>query len=324
MPVDRSAFITSQPLPNVAFDYFLEENTFIARDAFTILPVPKGTTKVSQIDASKLRPIDDSKGTNSEPNLVDEQLFEREIKLEEKKLGRDINPRDVRDADLPTLLDETRVTKMVTQMLLMNMEIRAANLVLTSGNYATANTSALASGSKWNEAGGDPESDLITINEALRNGCGRSANALILDTLTLDKLRLSPTWRSRTQYTNAGPIPLDLIKAYFGIDYLFTGKARYDNAVMGAARSMATVWGDDAVFFNFDPSTSLESQNAFRIYMATPGFDVSVLIDEKRRGSAGPMRRVQVGAEYVCEKGMVESSSSSKFVSSYLLRDVVA
>ena len=71
MPVDRSAFITSQPLPNVAFDHFLEENTFIARDAFTVLPVPKGTTKVSQIDASKLRPIDDSKGTNSEPNLVD-------------------------------------------------------------------------------------------------------------------------------------------------------------------------------------------------------------------------------------------------------------
>ena len=324
MPVDRSGFVTSQPLSNVAFDYFLEADAFIGRDAFTVLPVPKGTTKVSQIDASKLRPIDDSKGTNSEPNLVDEQLFEREIKLEEKKLGRDINPRDVRDADLPTLLDETRVTKMVTQMLLMNMEIRAANLVLTSGNYATANTSALASGSKWNEVGGDPESDLITINEALRNGCGRSANALIIDTLTLDKLRLSPVWRSRTQYTNAGPIPIDLIKTYFGISDLFIGKARYDNSIMGATRSMATVWGDDAVFFYFDPSTSLESQNAFRIYMAQPGFDTSVLVDEKRRGSAGPMRRVQVGAEYVCEKGMVESSSSSKFVSSYLLRDVVA
>lgn len=324
MPVDRSAFITSQPLQNVAFDYFLDETMFIARDAFTILPVPKGTTKVSQIDASKLRPIDDSKGTNAEPNLVDEQLFEREIKLEEKKLGRDINPRDVRDADLPMLLDETRVTKVVTQMLLMNMEIRAAALALTSGNYASANTSALSSGSKWNETGGDPEYDLITVNEALRNGCGRSANALIIDTLTLDKLRLSPVWRSRTQFTDPGPIPLGLIKAYFGISNLFVGSARYDNAIMGATRSMATVWGDDAVFFHFDPSTSLESQNAFRIYMANQGFDVSVLVDEKRRGSAGPMRRVQVGAEYVCEKGMVESSSSSKFVSAYLLRDVVA
>lgn len=324
MPVDRSGFITSQPLENVAFDYFLEENAFIAKDAFTVLPVPKGTTKVSQFDASKLLPVDDEKGTNSEPNLVDEQIFEREIKLIETKLAQDINPRDVRDADLPSLLDETRVTKAVTARLLMKMEIRAAALALTSSNYATANTSALASGSKWNEVGGDPESDLITINEALRNGCGRNANAAIIDTLTLDKLRLSPVWRSRTQYTNAGPIPLDLIKAYFGISQLFVGMARYDNAIRGAARSMSTVWGDDAVFFHYDPSTSLSSQNAFKIYMMNAGFYTSVLQDEKRRGSAGAMRRVQVGAEYVVEKGMVESSNSSKFVSAYLLRDVVA
>ena len=325
MPVDRSQFVTATPLSNVAFDYFQGEDTFIAKDALTILPVPKGTTKVSQIDASKLRPVDDEKGTNSEPNIIDEQLFERSITLSEYKLGRDINPRDVRDADLPSLLDETRATKVVTQSLLLKLEIRAASLVLTSSNYATANTSALSSGSKWNEAGGSPESDLLTVNEALRNGCGRKANGLIIEELTLGKLRLSPEWRTRTQYTNGGPIPIELIKAYLEVDYLFVGKARYDDAIMGAARSMAKVWGgDDVCFFHHDPSVSLESQNPFKCFMVDQAFQTSVIELPTKRGNAGPMRRVQVNTEYAVEKGMVESSSSSKFGSAYLLRDVLA
>lgn len=325
MPVDRSQFVTATPLSNVAFDYFMGDDTFIAKDALTVLPVAKGTTKVSQIDASKLRPVDDEKGTNAEPNLVDEQLFERSISLAEFKLGRDINPRDVRDADIPSLLDETRATKVVMQQLMLKMEIRAANLILTSSNYATANTSALSSGSKWNEAGGSPESDLLTINEALRNGCGRKANALIIEELTLGKLRLSPEWRTRTQFTNGGPIPLELIKAYLEVDYLFIGKARYDDAIMGAARSMAKVWGgDDVCFFHHDPSVSLEAQNPFKCFMVDQAFRTDVIDLTTRRGIAGPMRRVQVTAEYAVDKGMVESSSSSKFVSAYLLRDVVA
>ena len=105
---------------------------------------------------------------------------------------------------------------------------------------------------------------------------------------------------------------------------LFVGKARYDNAIQGATRSMTKVWGDDAVFFHYDPSTSLESQNAFIQYMVNSGFWVDVQMDTKKRGSAGFMKRVTVGTEYVFEKGIVESSSSSKFVSAYLLRDVVA
>ncbi|HEY1087541.1 MAG TPA: hypothetical protein VGE37_07600, partial [Archangium sp.] len=232
--------------------------------------------------------------------------------------------RQVRDADVPSMLDETRATKVLTQQLMLKAEIRCADLILTSSNYATANTSALSSGSKWNEAGGDPESDLLTVNDALRNACGRKANALILEELTLWKLRLSPVWRARTQYTNGGPIPVELIKAYFEVDQLFVGKARYDNAIQGAARSMSKVWGDDAVFFNYDPSVSLDSQNAFIQYMVNSAFWVDVQIDTKKKGSAGFMKRVQVGAEYVFEKGIVESSSSSKFVSAYLLRDVVA
>lgn len=324
MPVDRSKFVTPTPLQNVAFDYMQGAESFIAKDICTILPLEKGTTKVSQMSGDKLRPGDDEKGTNAEPNIMDEELFERTISLGEYKEAAEINPRDVRDADVPALLDETRKTQVLTNRLLMKAEIRAADLILTSGNYATANTSALASGSKWNEAGGQPENDLLTVNEALRDGCGRTANALILEALTLGKLRLSPEWRSRTQYTNGGPIPVELIKAFFGVEYLFVGSARYDNSVKGAARSMSKVWGDDAVFFHYDPSTSLQSQNAFMMYMVNSAFWVDVQTLTNKRGSAGYMKRVSVGTEYVFEKGIVESEASAKFVSAYLLRDVVA
>lgn len=324
MPVDRTAFITTEPLQNVAFDYFLSDEELVAKKICTVVPFDKADKKVSQVDASKLRLLDDEKGTSSEPNLADEQIFSRSITAKEYKLAADINPRDVRDADVPGLLDEGRQTKVVTQRLMLQAEKRFADLAMTSSNYMTSLTSALSSGSKWNEAGGSPEGDKITVNDALRNTCGRGANALLLEWTTLQKLRLSPEWRSRTQYTNGGPIPDALIKAFFEVEHLFVGSARYNSAVQGATASMTKMFGDDAVFFVHDPSTSMEAQNSFLMAMVNSAFWVDVQIDPKKRGSAGYMKRVSVGTEYVFTPGMVESTSSSKLASAYLLRDVVA
>lgn len=324
MPYDRSAFITRTPVESVAFDFACDATQFIADAIFTPKPVDKALKKVYQMDGSKLRIPSTKKGTNAEPNLIDEQLFATDITLDEYKVAKDVNPRDVRDADMPALLGEARAAKICTLGLLLEREQIAASLVTTTGNYPAALTSAIASGSRWNEANGDPEADVITANSALVDACGRRANAMAIGDITLDKIRLSPYFRSRTQYTQAGPVPVELVKAYFGVQHLFVGSARYDSALEGAAASRAGFWSDYALLYVYNPSPDLEAVSYGHMYLEKAPFWSTTQMDTKREGPAGAMRRVTVGSEYKMAAGFVVSSSDSDFSAGYLFRTVVA
>lgn len=329
MPSNRADFITTSPLTNVALDRFFDEKDLIFLQANTLVPFDKATGKIYQMDGlGRLALISDERGTNSEPDLDDEQLFGREIKPAEYKAGGEVNPRDVRDADVPGLLDESRVVMRKTGQLMLAAEKRFADAVLNSSNYVTDLTAALTAGSKWSDAGGNPEEDkLVTVDEALLDYCGKPANAMIIEKAVLEKLKLSPEFRNRTQYTQSGGLSDDQIKAYFRVDYLFVGKARYNSALPGAARSIAKVWGgNDVVFFYFDPAMPTPAnpgQNAFLMPFVGSLWWTDVQEDRRRIGSAGPMKRVTVGAEYTFSPGFVESKTSSKYAAAYLLRDVV-
>lgn len=324
MPYDRSAFITNTPLESVAFDYMQDNTKLLADKLFTPKPVPKADTKVAQFDLSKLRRYDSAKGTNAEANKIDEQTFYRNVTLAEYKLGSDVNPKDVRDADLPGLLDDARKVKLVTGALLLDRELIAATLATTSGNYPSAQYSAIASGSRWNESGGDPEADMVTANIALRNSVGRPANAIAMDCTTFDKLKLSPAFRARTQYTMPGPVTIDIMKAYFGVDYFWVGEARYDSSNEGVAASVGSIWGANVVAYVYDPSSSMSSQSYGSMYLTKSPFWTEINVDKKRNGPAGSMRTVEVGTEYLMQSGMVVSSSDTDFAAGYLWATAVA
>lgn len=324
MPANRSSFVTRTALESLALGLFLDEKSVVASSLCNVQTFDKGDKKIYQRDNSVRRVVNTLKSTDSEADIVDQDVFATSVSALEHKLKAPINPRDLRDADLPQLMDESELVEHLTMRHLLAMEVDFATLAFTSGNYATSLTSALSSGSKWNEANGSPETNLLTVNDALRNSCGRKANAVTMDALTLEKLRLSPEWRSRTQYTNGGPIPDSLIKAFFGVDYLFVSSARVNGAVKGAAESLSAPFGDDVVFSVFDPNAGMRSQNAFVMGVLQSGFWTKTYEDVKRNGAAGSMRYVEVGTEYVFAPGFVESSSSSKISAAYLLRDVVA
>ncbi len=322
MPYDRAAFITRTALEDVCFDFMVEADAYVADKLFTPKPVATGIKKVYQIDNSKLRFIETRKGTNSEPNLVDEQLFSTAITLEEHKLGREVNPRDVRDADLPSMIGESRAAKQVVNHLLIRRELLAVTLATTIGNYPGALTSALAAGSRWNDAG-DPESDKVTVDAAMRNICGRGANALTMAIETFDKLKLSPNFRDRVKYTSGGPVSLEAMKAFFNVDYLFLAKARYDSANEGATSNIAGMWGTNAIFHVYNPSPSLEDVGYGHMYLTKAPFWTDVQEDFKRVGPEGKMKRVTVGTEYAMLPGFVPTNGATTFGAGYLMRTVV-
>lgn len=324
MPYDRSAFVTRSAQEDICFDFQLEQEDFIADKLFVPKPVDKADTKIYQADTSKLKLYETRRKTNSEVDLVDEQLFASNITLDEHKLGAEINPKDVRDADVPAMLSEGRKLRLVTNALLLKREDLAATLATTVANYPSDLTSAIAAGSRWDEAGGDPESDKVTADSALIARVGRVANALAMDYIACRRLMLSPNFRERVKHTGSAPVSLEQIKAFFQVDHIFLGKARRDSAVEGATASIAGFWGTNAIFFVHNPSPSIESVSYGHQYALKTPFWTDVMEDQKRKGPAGAMKRVQVGMEYVLGKGYVVSSTDSDFAAGYLFRTVTA
>jgi len=324
MPYDRTAFITRTPVESACFDFAASADQFVADKLFDPKPVTNAATKVPQFDTSKMRVVETQKGTNAEADKIDEQLFYRDITLEEHKLSSDINPRDARDADPAgqRLLSDARKAQIVTLGLLMKREAKAVTLATTSSNYPADLTTALSAGDRWDDTG-DPEAQMSVANLALRNRCGLDANALLVDKDALDRMRLSQNIRSRTQYTNGGPIPDDILKSYFRVDHLFVGRARRDSSYEGVAASMAGFWGANAIAFVYNPSIDMENVSYGHMWWINTPFWSKTIIDEKRTGAAGPMRNVQVGTEYLLDKGMVVSASDSDFAAGYLFRTAV-
>lgn len=325
MPYDRSAFIIRTPVEGVCFETFANANQFVADKLFDPKPVDNASTKVAQIDASKLRVYNDEKGTDSEPNLIDEQLFYRDVTLKEHKLGSEINPRDERDAAAAgkKLLSESRKAQIITQGLLIAREAAAAALATNTSNYPSSLQTALSAGDRWDD-NGDIEAQMAVANLALRGSCGRNANALLVDIATYDKMRLGANLRERTKFTMATPVPDDIIKAYFGVQHLFVGAAQRNTAIEGLTPSVSGFWGRYAIAFVYDPGISMEKQSFGTMWWINQPFRTDVFVDNKRTGPAGPMRRVQVATEYLLDPGIVESSTSSKFAAGYLFSTAVA
>lgn len=324
MPYDRSAIINSDIVGGMAFDYMLSLDSFVAEKFFTAKVVPNSTFKVPQYDTSKLRLYDTKKSTNSEADLIDENIFTRELKLEEHKLGAEINPRDLRDAANSALIAEARKAKIITLALMLAREKIAADLATTSSNYPSTLTSAISAGSRFNEAGGDPEAFKLTVvDPAMRVSCGQSANAMLIDVSTYEKMVTSPDLKERIKYTSSEPIGDAELKKYFHVQHLFVGKAMRDSAQEGATPSVAGFWGDNALFYYYNPSVALEDVSSAHMYLINSGFTSSVTPDPKRTGVAGPMRRVQLATEYKLASGYVVSSSDSDFAAAYLARTVV-
>jgi len=314
---------TRTPVERALFDFMVDQTQFLADKLFDPKMVDTATKKIPQSDSSKLRIPNTRAKTNARAMKIDEQFFYRDIDLGEYKLAADINPHEVANSDNPSLLDETRKSKLVTLGLLMERESIAATLATTPGNYNGSLTSALSAGDRWDDTG-DPEAQKIAADNALVLKCGRKANALAMSGATYRKLKTNANFRDRVKYTTGGPVTLDAIKALFDVDFVFISDNVYNTASEGIADSISTFWGTNAIFFVYQPSISLDMVGYGAMYMRNSPLWQATVVDEKRRGPDGPMREVQVGTEYQCAKGIVDGESSGLFAGGYLYRTVVS
>lgn len=319
----RSNFITRTHQEGLCMAFARNMSGLIADKVFPVRPTDKAEKFFYQSNGAHMRRLETRSGTDSRAAKIVEDFFKRNLTLREYKVGKDVNPRDVRDADMPEMVGDARAMQLCVQQILLDREIIAATLATTAANFATGLTVTLTSANQWDTDGGRPDEVKKTADEAARSKCGLpKLNAVAMDMQVARALALSPRFIERTKYTDAVVRP-NIIAAFLDVDHVFIADSQYDSADEGATASLTKVWGDDVLFFHHNPSVGMFDVGFGQTLMINTPYTVNSYEDPERAGAAGRMRVVEVATEYVVEMGIVESSSSTKFTAGYLVKDVL-
>jgi hypothetical protein len=148
---------------------------------------------------------------------------------------------DNQDAVFDEMMD---LNDMVSDILAFDFEKRAMTALTTSGNYAS--TTAIASGSEWDSAGGgDPVKAIRTARHSLWNGNGPGRVIGFCPLSVYLVLGSHPAILDLTKYTSAGIVPRQVLAAVFELDDLLIAKAWEDTANEGQTASYSRIVTSD-------------------------------------------------------------------------------
>jgi hypothetical protein len=196
-----------------------------------------------------------------------------------------VTPRSIANADSPLdpLLD--------AQMLVMegnawNREKESATFFTTSGNYASANVTAVSAGEEWNSVGGgNPVKQIQDARKSIfrTRGATRIIGATSIDVFTV--LSRHAHIRDLFKYTKEGFATRQQLAGYFGLDDLFVSEAWEDTANKGQTASYSRIWGDYFLIAAINPSPSVRSYNfASRFRCDAIQSETLFVVDDGYRG----------------------------------------
>jgi hypothetical protein len=144
-----------------------------------------------------------------------------------------------------------RATEGLADLIALDREVRAANLVFTLGNYPAAQRTTLSGTSQWNDF---VNSDPITAISGGLDAMVMRANVMVIGRLAWTRLSQHPRLvKAITGYANdAGIVTRQQVAALFELDEVVVGEAFLNTAKKGQATTMNRVWGKHCALIHRD------------------------------------------------------------------------
>ncbi len=151
-------------------------------------------------------------------------------------------PDEVRDnADSP-LRPDFNATEFVSDALMLDQEIRVANLT-TGGSGLWGYSS--SPGTQWSASNADPFSDITALQSGVIQQIGRKPNVAVMSWDVWKSLKIHPDFVDRVKHTRPGGVVMpDDLKNFFDFEKVLVGISIFDKSVEGQSASRAYVWGD--------------------------------------------------------------------------------
>lgn len=138
-------------------------------------------------------------------------------------------------------------TELLTDLVLLGREQRAATLVHNAASYPSANKETLGASDKWSASTGDPIEQLTAAMEIpmMRPNVLQLSSAGALALRRNEKIVKAYHGNTGTD----GLVPLEFIRQLFELEQIIVGRARYNAAKPGQTLSLTRLWPDNALLF---------------------------------------------------------------------------
>jgi len=221
------------PVAKEEFGY----NTFPVEDAFTVPDTRVGrTSRVNQVEFSASRLTSQT---------------------EDYGLEDPIPYKDIENARDSGYDPEARATEVLTDLVLLDREVRAANLVFALGTYASTNRTTLSGTSQWSDTA---NSDPVTALENAIDLMIQKPNKLVLGRAVWTQLKRHPKVVAAVlgSANSTGRVTLQGLADILEIEQVIVGEGWVNTARKGQTASLARAWGKHASLLYVNPQADTD------------------------------------------------------------------
>ncbi|MBN2321292.1 MAG: major capsid protein [Acidobacteria bacterium] len=277
----KAPFPITPVLTQIAIAY--RNGRLIADSVLPRVPVAKQEFKYRKFALADGFTLPDTKvGRTSQPNKVEFGFEEVTESTRDYGLDDPIPQADIENA--PENYDPLgRSTEQVTDLILLDREVRTANLVFNPANYATDNKETLSGTTQWSDF---EESDPIGAILAALDACVMRPNIGIFGQTVWTKLRQHPKIVKAVlgNSGDSGVASRAAVAELLELEALFVGQAWLNSARKGQDATLARTWGKHASFIYRDSLATAESGVTFgltaqwgdRVAGAVPDKDIGL------------------------------------------------
>lgn len=146
----------------------------------------------------------------------------------------------------------SNATELLTDLILLDREVRVANMVQDANLYPAANKETLAVGDRWGAGTSDP---LTQLSDAMEVPFMRP-NRMLINSASLLALRRNDAM-VRSFHGNTGTdgmVPIQHILDLLELEQIIVGRARINSSAKGQAMTLQEIWGNIALLFYANPA----------------------------------------------------------------------
>lgn len=286
---------TNTPIPVIPFLTSISVNyrnsRLIADDVLPRVPVGKQDFRYLTYKLADSFTVPDTKvGRTSKVTQVEFGATAATASTVDYALDDPIPQVDIDNAAGTGYDPEARGTEVTTNLILLDREVRTANLVFTAANYATANKTTLTHA--WDDyTNSTPIADITGAMDSMV----MRPNIMVVGQAVATALRSHPEI-IKAYFGNLGDsgiVPTDFIATLFGLDAMYVGQGWLNSAKPGQTPTVQRVWGNLASLIYRDNLASADQGTSFGL-TAQFGSRIAGRIIDQELGMRGGVR-IRVG-----------------------------
>lgn len=318
----------STPLTNFSLGYHPSEDGFIAEQIWPVVPVKFESDLYYKWDIpSAFRAeLADGSGTlvaDGAPAPVEDYGFTVDSYLAQGyKRAVTITDRQMRNADSVLNLQYAK-TRRAQSKIMLDQEIRVANILTTTTNYASGNTTTLSGTNQWNNASfasqtGNVQSVIKKVIddacEAIRLASGQKPNTIVIPEAVRRVMSRDVGLMDEIKYTTGGLLKADngdiIGSSLFGLKVL-NPWTPYTTVIEGEPLTTLTdIWGKNVIVAYVAPTPGIDAPGFGYIFRSQP-WQVRSWREERNQTT-------------FYEAGIVQAEKSTSNILGYLIHNVIA